>query len=332
MNRLNHIHHRAKLVHLQMEAAHKLLLSTHPELANSIFADDSPYYEMLNSLYENDYAVAGLYKDADIVLHLDGPAAHSQSPSIGILQWLLSSINKPFVDMISSRMEINKAVFNKNLDIQLTGLAHGSIFAGFKVAERIQQNTSLFGYDSTALNEAQEFIASIAKVPNLITDSAILDEVFDVFPDPVDRDIALMTAYRIAPTGRNDINVLEIDAPKSDIKGFSRLDTNDRVVLHATVVRSPLLKKEAKQGSFTGEIRGLDMDKTRLILRKIDSENLSSLVCSYDIQPGEVKHLIGRRVKVTGDYEVNSDGIPKLMRVSHIEAAPDLLNKEESQT
>ena len=326
MNRLNHIHYRARLLHLQMEAAHKLLLESNPELADSVYSDTSPYVEMLNSLYENDYAIAELYQDADIVLHLDGPAAHSKSPSINILQWMLNSINKPLSNMMSSKMMIDSGTFKKSLDIQLTGIAHGSIYAGFKVAERELKTQSLLVRDETALLQAQQSIASIANVPQVITNSEISDEVFSLFPDPIDRDIALMTAYKIAPTGRNDINILEIEAPKTLNSKFSRLDTNDRVVLHATVARSPILKKEAKTGSFIGEIRGLDIDKTRLVLRKVASDDFSSIVCSYyNLQTHEARNLIGKRVKVSGEYEMNADGIPKLMRVDQITPMPDLI-------
>lgn len=330
MSRVNQVHLRAKAIHLQMEAAYNLLINQDRQLAEAIYSEASPYMQLLNALYENDYAIAELYKDADIVMHLDGPAAKSISPSVDVLNWLLSSVNKPLTNMIRSKLQVTQDSFKKSLDIQLTGLAPGSILAGFKVAEKPFHDHELIQHDYEPLFIAQASIASIASVPQVITDSDISDEVFELFPDAIDRDIALMTALKIAPTGRNDINVIEIQAPKNENSKFSRLDTNDRVVLRATVAKSPILKKNTKRGRFVGEIRGLDIDKTRLVLRKVEDSGITSLLCSYDkMSPHDAKNLIGKRVQVTGEYEVNSDDVPKLMRVYEIESLPDLMDHDE---
>jgi hypothetical protein len=127
------------------------------------------------------------------------------------------------------------------------------------------------------------------------------------------RDIGLAALLRFAPTGRKGIHTLEM-ATKT--QGMVSLGQRERVVLK-DVIEKPSMRA-AREGSFTGEIREADLDKTRLHLRNV--EGVGTIRCVLpELTPDQARHLLGRHVRATGRYQANRDGQPRLLFVEKFE-------------
>ena len=95
-------------------------------------------------------------------------------------------------------------------------------------------------------------------------------------------------------------------------KKTSTLNVMDRAVLRESI-RNPVIRN-IKKGSFIGEIRAIDLDRNRVNVRWDDG----TIRCAIRITTEKAKQLIGKTVKVTGSYEENAVGKPRLMRVEEI--------------
>lgn len=318
LDKLNSIHLRAHIVYSQLEQARKILVESGNE--SMIPQTETYYFELLNRLYDEEYPLAKLMEASDFVIHAEGPAASEQIPHLNIVNWLFSNVEKQIKQMAKSVLSLSINDINgamKALDIRLTGMAPGSIYAGFSINP--PQPMPLFGTaeEEQAISSIKDTITSLIDLPRFVTEDKVEDGLSEIFPDPAIRDSALVAAFNLSPTGKKGILSLGMSSPLHS-KKTSTLNVMDRAVLRESI-RNPVIKN-IKKGSFIGEIRAIDLDRNRVNVRWKDG----TLRCAIRITTEKAKQLIGKTVKVTGSYEENAVGKPRLMRVEEIKPFDNL--------
>ena len=117
---------------------------------------------------------------------------------------------------------------------------------------------------------------------------------------------------------RNSIgfSAIEISAPGS--RQIPAAFTNrERVVLRESALRTPVMRAVAS-GTFVGELREVDLDAKRFHLRNVPG--IGGIRCVLgNLNADTARKLIGHGVRVSGEYEADADGKPRLMRVQTVE-------------
>lgn len=282
------------------------------------------YYRKLEDLYQSEGALAILQEKADILVRAQGPAVVG-NPALGDINWLFSSVQQQFKGLVTASFSgvTDATLLASHIPVLLTGIAPGSFFAGFRIHTTVDHGADFFGDESNeqALDGARSAINNMTIVPNYVTDTDIDGQIYDRLPDPALRDASLMAAFHLSPTGHRGIHTLQFSKPNTDVKP-AKLDVKDRVVLRETVVKKPMLRI-TKSGSFVGELRGVDLDKTRVTLREVDG--IGSLRCALSLSADTARKLLGRKVIVKGKYEENHFGKPSMLMVESIEPVPSLI-------
>lgn len=316
VSRVADVQRRAALIFAQIDAAKKLYESM-GEDTSVLMTDDSMYMSMLFDLYNNEYQLARLLDTSDLIVHAEGPAAVDSAPNAGVVKWLIESVNDNMRKLVQGAMHLT-APQMKDFSLQMTGLAPGSIYAGFAI--KGGDRSDLFLRNQSIKSEAKSVIQSFLTVPQFVVNSRLNPEISEAIIDPVIRDSAIMAAYKVSPTGRMGINSLEFTSPDSPSSPAAEFSTASRSVLKTAATLPQLSKRRQHYGSFIGDLRGIDLDQTRLDLRNIDSDEISTLRCFLaTLDPQKAKQWIGKRVKVTGNYEALDDGMPRLMRIDTVE-------------
>ena len=75
------VNKRALLIHQQLSAA--LQVAEQCDLDKRILSQ--PYFDLLNSLYSDEFPFAQLADTADLIAHFDGPAVSLQDPSVSLV-------------------------------------------------------------------------------------------------------------------------------------------------------------------------------------------------------------------------------------------------------
>lgn len=318
MKHSTQIHLLAAHVFAELREAERLLsLPGSPAPDPSIVRSDaSPYIAKLDELYAEGYALARLRDDADLLVHAEGPAAADHSPRLDVVTWLFSGIGKHLRALAQAVLEatdLPPAVARKQIDLRLSGMAPGSLWAGFKM--QLPEAPLLGDDERAAVDIVRRAVRALPTVARHVTDTDVRAEIADELPDPALRDASLMAAYALAPTGRRGVHTLEIDA-RSGRGDFSRgvLDVRDRVVLGETVRKSPMMRN-TRTGTLVGEIREVDLDANRFKLRT----ETGLVRCAYSLGLTEARKFLGAGTKVHGTYEADRTGRPRLMWVDRIE-------------
>lgn len=129
------------------------------------------------------------------------------------------------------------------------------------------------------------------------------------------RDAALVSLYNFSPTGKRGIHTLAIS---SKAHGSASLSLRERVVLRESF-RRPHIEK-LREGSFEGEVREADLDRTRFHLRTADG----IIRCIMPVLHTEqARGMLGRPFRAIGKYDTDRDGRPRLLFVERIERLPE---------
>lgn len=320
--RLSDVHRRAYLVHNQIMAAKKIAA----DIGYNDFSldDNSPYMKLLDRLYSEDYQFANLWETSDIIVHAEGPSASKKSPYASVVTWMLKTIDSNLKKLVQSAMQLsdNSA---KNIHIQLTGFAPGSIYAGFSLQD-IQESSLLEGVDNF-ISDAKSVIDIIPLMPRFIGKDEISQEITELIQDPITRDAAIIAAFNMSPTGNNGIHTFEFTTPRSSLgsKAHGELSAISRPVLKIAAQRPIMSERRQTNGSFTGVFRSVDLDKSRLDLRNIDAADVGTLRCFIGgVTLERARSLLGKRVEVTGVYETLPNGRPRFMQVHSVQEVEDL--------
>lgn len=265
-------------------------------------------------LAEQHFPLAKVLDNSDLVLHAEGPGAANAMPWLSALNWVTSTAESNIRKLAAAYFDMrgaNGKQLARHIDPRLTGIAPGSLWVGIRLSEADNQ---IVGVEQEA--NGSTLAEEIHQLPGLIRyidDEGMRLGIEEISPDPAMRDISLAALLGFAPTGRKGIHTLEM---ATRTQGIASLGQRERVVLRE-VLEKPSMK-ESRVGSFVGEIREADLDKTRIHLRSVPG--VGTLRCVVpELSADQARSLFGRHVKAFGSYQVDKNGKPRLMFVERFE-------------
>lgn len=279
----------------------------------------APYLEMLREAYEADFPIVRVIDDSDLVTRFDGPEIEHDSPPAGTVAHVLESLQDNIVKLAISiaglsGMDTFRGKVPTELDPRLSGIARGSIIVGIKFApsgpKKGQLNLPITMEE--VVKSVRNAVKKLPIVPAYVDDDRISDGLKERLTDPAERDAILVAAGRIAPTGHYGINEVNFLSSK---KRSDRLTPHSRQVIRQSLAQPA---KVSKKGNFSGTIRSADLDARRFDIRGVSG--VGSLRCVYDERfDGVVRQALDHAVKVSGLYEADGDGRPRLMISENIQ-------------
>lgn len=309
------VHKRASFIHDQIAAAKNAQITSGLDLSGMI----NLLQHKLQGMYEEEMPLAKIYDTSDLVFHAEGPSTSKNAPGLHAFNWLCSSAEKQLKGLARSIFDLSdrdaKRLANK-LDLRFTGFAPGSIYAGFTLHEiaapmGLEEQEVIYSTLKSAIRQ-------LPAIPEFIEDERVSQGIAELIPDPALRDASLETVFKLSPSGRAGIHSLDISSPTSNV---ASLTNRERVVLRDALQKPVSLSK--KSGKFVGEVREIDLDSGRFHLRNISG--VGTLRCVLPLLSSEEgQRLLGAQVLVTGEYESDPTGRPRLMFVSSIEPSEQI--------
>jgi len=308
-------HRRAAIIFDQMRLAMEALERAGKMTPDEFFAlENNGYLAKLDELYAEDFQLARLLDESDLILHAEGPAVSQPLPDLRATTWLYETADRQLRELSVAPMMLpdkESRVIRNKIDLRMTGMAPGSIRAGFKL---MPPHDDLFdGQAETVTHSIRNRMHKLTLLPEYIREGEIDSMVHELFSDPVELDTTIQVAHDLSPTGRRGIDVVEMSVPG---ERPARLSPHERNVLRQAIQRPDL--ENRKHGRFVGEIREFDLDKSRFHLRNIAGVGTLRCVLNEAPDKARVKELIGETVRVTGDYEEDRNGRPRLILVERI--------------
>jgi hypothetical protein len=317
---------RESAIQQQLMEWHKLLLSDHGAQALLEAGKDKnkvlkPLFDRLRSLYLDDLPLIKLRELSDVVIHVDGNKIDDGNPQLKTVNWLGKTVRTQFGRLAAAALPgVSQRHITDSKDAQweITGLVPGSIYMGFalkRLSERVGFEQGDLELSKLIVNAAR----SISLVPQFINDGGVDKELTEAITDPALRDAAMMAAMQLSPTKTSAFDRIEIFSP-----GFSRgvLHYRERLALRYALIK-PMMRKKV-DGVFVGELNQVDLDSSRFELRNIP--NLGRLRCVMDFTPAHARRWLGHKVKVTGVYDADGSGRPRLMRVTEISVVEEQMD------
>lgn len=273
--------------------------------------------DLLMDIVERSLPLAKVMDHSDLVLHAEGRAVHSRHPQLGAFNWL-SVVAERTVRRLSSHLfdlsERDAKRLGRELDLRLTGIAAGSLYIGFCIADA---PAGLLGdAGEPVITSIRESVHMLPETAAQIGRESISAEINELLPDPAHRDLSLEALLSLSPTGKRGISSLGISTPG---QASSTLSPRERVILK-DALHNPRLSNR-KSGQFVGRLHEIDLETRRFHLREVST--VGSLRCVITTLTKEQgKALLGEWVRVRGEYETDRQGKPRLMLVSSAEALP----------
>jgi hypothetical protein len=299
----------------QLQAA--LKVAPTKDAADGFLAQpNNPYFALLDRLYGEDYQLGRLLDTSDLIVHAEGPSLADALPVLRATTWLCTITNKQLRRLAGATMDLaaddSRRRVERAIDLRLTGIAPGSLYAGFLLIA--PEAGLLEGVEDPAYSDAKQALQGLPMVSRFVGDEAMLPGFAEAIPDPALRDASVVAAYSMAPTGKIGIHTLELSVPG---ERPSTLGQRERVVLRDAMRRPD--RQATKPGRFVGEVREMDMDKTRFHLRHV--AGVGTLRCVLpDVDRESAKTLIGETVAVSGRYATDGEGRPRLLLIDGVEA------------
>ena len=266
---------------------------------------------------ELHFPLAKVLDNSDLVLHAEGPGAGHAMPWLSALNWVTSTAETNIRKLATAFFDMKGAdgkSLARRVDPRLTGIASGSLWVGIRL-DGVSDPIMGMNTDADTPTLAEE-LHQLPRLVRFIDDEGMRPGIEEASPDPAMRDIGLSTLLRFAPTGRKGIHTLEL---VSRTEGSASLSQRERVVLKDVLDKPKMLA--SRNGSFVGEVREADLDKTRMHLRGV--EGIGTLRCVVpELSAEQARILLGRRVRVVGNYQVDRNGKPRLIFVERFEEAP----------
>lgn len=287
----------------------------------------NPYFSLLQNIYSDELPFIIAVEESDLVLWLEGPALNVHNPRVSLISTVFSRVRVQIANVAKTIAHLSDASrqIPRELDLGLSALAHGSLVLGFTLPspDGLQPNEfgqqNLLGEQDPLYRAAREAIRTIGVITEQVSDSptpAGIDEVYKSVTDPAVRDAALNAIDKLAPTGRSGVESVSLGGRDTTLAGHAL--TKETRKLLRPVLRSPVRSTES--GTITGEIREMDLDLNRFVIRNIENEGITQLRCSFHFRrEDQARHLLAQRVKVTGRIERDKDGRARLMAVASID-------------
>lgn len=261
--------------------------------------------------------LAKIMDSSDLVLHAEGPALRHESLKLSAVNWITCTAESTVRKLSGSLFHLSSKDarrMSRALDLRLTGLAPGSLYAGIAVEEG--EPGLLAAEDEPVVSAIRTAVRQLPEIPKYLGAESVRLDVREAIPDPAQRDATFAALLELAPTGRRGIHTMEIASPG---RKSASLSQRERVVLKDAVDRPKL--KDRKHGAFVGQLREIDLDSHRFHLREV--EGIGGIRCVVNsLDRSKAKHVLGEFVRVTGDFESDEQGRPRLMIVTDIDVLP----------
>lgn len=276
-----------------------------------------PTLAKIVEIAEQHFPLARVLDNSDLVLHAEGPGAEQSMPWLSALNWVTTTAETNIRKLATAFFDMKGAdgrTLSRKIDPRLTGIAPGSLWVGIRL-EGVSESIMGAPVDTDGPTLADE-LHQLPRLIRFIDDEGMRAGIEEASPDPAMRDIGLSTLLRFAPTGRRGIHTLEL---VSRTEGSASLSQRERVVLKEVLDKPKMLA--SRSGSFVGEVREADLDKTRMHLRGV--EGIGTLRCVVpELNAEQARVLLGRRVRAVGNYQADRNGKPRLMFVERFEEVP----------
>ncbi len=312
---------KARIIHSQLAAARILAMANDGSNVEKYL---EPYYELLSSLYENEFQFARLADSADLVARYKGPAVDIYDPTVSVAISIFTSIRNQVRNVAKSIVGLSadqRVFWPEALDPRLSGVAHGSFIVGIALPSigesLVQRGQGEFPEMSEQVyTSVKNAIQSIASISKYIDEDGINEKINEKIDDPAIRDTVLVAAQRLSPTLRSGIESVSFYGDDEDEYSANPLTPKSRSILRRELVRPVKIKK---YDSFTGVIREIDLDAKRFEIRNVHGVGSIRCVYSPDMQD-KMRHALDTTVSVSGNYEtIESQDIPRLLLVDKFE-------------
>lgn len=309
----DNVHERAMAFSSQIAEATKAQSETGVDLSDFI----KSMRKKIAEIYREELPLAHIFDESDLIFHAEGPATADENPWLPAFNWICNAADKRIRELAAAVFDLsdkNAKLLAKNLDLRFSGMAPGSLYAGFRI-EPISAPMGLEGEDPV-FEKVKSATRSLPKIIDFVGDDEISLSINDYVDDPALRDASLNTLMQLSPTGRRGIHTMDISSPGSP---SSKLSTRERTVIRVALNSKSRTVKVA--GKFSGDVRLLDLDSKRFHLRNV--EGIGSIRCVFsDLSMRKARSILGQQVLVTGEYECNKEGRPRLMYVDDILVSP----------
>jgi hypothetical protein len=289
-----------------------------------------PYYELLRSMFAEDYPLAKAVEQSDLLISLEGPAISRDSPRISIITGVFSKVRIQVTKLAKAIANLKERGTPAEVDLGLSAFARGSLVLGFslpsaaEVSELQRMDQPLLAdlvEEQRVFQAARDAIRTLGIVTRHVTEGRPLEDLPTIIPDPKVRDTALAAVKDLAPTGRSGINSVRISGREMADMGISRpLTAAIRESVGKTLERPITTSTTAELPvpvSFVGDIREMDLDAHRFDLRHIENMEVNDLRCSYlDATDEEAKQWLGKTARVIGVVERDAAGKPQLLELT----------------
>ena len=282
---------------------------TAPEVVSGII-------DQIDKIARESYPLHQVMSQSDLTLHAEGPGAEHNLPWLSAFNWLTETASRNMRALIRSSLNLLGAEggrIARDADLRLSGIAPGSLWIGLKL---MLPEAGFLPEDSGQLR--QRLIEMATRLPMLarfIDDETLQPGIREAEPDPALRDAALLSLLAFSPTGKRGIHTLEISSQEH---GSASLSQRERVVLQETFRRPDT--RQLRESTFDGEVREADLDKTLFHLRTADGLIRCVMLA---LRTEQARDLLGRKIRVTGRYETNREGKPRLLFVEGIDPLPE---------
>lgn len=267
--------------------------------------------DKIRKIAEESLPLAKLLDASDVVFHAEGPGASHDLPWLSSLNWITTSVERNLRKLSGSVLELfdkDGVALSRKLDFRLTGMAPGSIWVGTKL---VPPSSDMWEEDKELSGRLVSVMQDLPLAAAYIDDEEVFASIQEFMPDPAIRDASLSALLEFSPTGRKGIHTLGLSAKGH---GTARLSQRERVVLREALKKP--LEGQYRHGSLIGEVREADLDKTRFHLKT--SDGVVRCVVK-EMSAKMASKLIGQSVEVTGSYQVDKFGRPRLMYVERSE-------------
>jgi hypothetical protein len=287
------------------------------------------YQNKITQLYNEELELARLFDDSDLIVHANGTAIQNHRAALGAVTSLFANVEKQVKRLAQSVLHLGVADAKKAmsmLDIRLTGIAPGSIYAGFLIEP--PSPSKLLGTDeqNAMMLNIKAATLSITNVPQCVTENGhISEELAEFVTDPAVRDSAILAAYHLSPSGRGGISSIDLINPANQSAKITSLGASHRALLREITQKNPLIQSRSKEGTFVGLLTRIDLDKSRVDLRDIGAEGFNSIRCILPaLTVAKGREMLGQRVMVRGRYETTPTGRPSLMHINECKVVEQL--------
>jgi hypothetical protein len=312
--------HKTQILYSQIAQMQSELsaLDTDTETINMLC---QPYYELLESIYTEDYPLANAIENSDLVVRLEGSGVDKDKPRISLISSYFGKVRKQITNVAKAIADLDENKRSvKEFDLTLTAFAKGSLVLGFSLPrlEDLEENgqPSLLGEEEPLFKAAREAMKTLGVVSHFISNNASLEEIAEAVPDAKVRDIALSALNELAPSGRKGISSVSIAGKEIGQFEEGKLTKSSRENVQK-ILKHPVSSKENTE--FSGQVREIDLDAQRLELRHIENNLLNEVRCIYsNYSDSEASNWLNKVVKIKGLVERDSSGKARLMEIESV--------------